>query len=218
MKIRTATLCLALLVASVVLFYDSLGWTAAAGNASSPLMRFEIDSSRSKFMVKARRGGLAWFKGHSHYIAVRDFSGRAELTTDLLDPASLEITVRAASLEETGANFTPQQKAIINKELNEIVLETAKYPEITFRSTDIKGELEDGKFEVKIGGDLTLHGVTKRVVIPATVSVEGDTLHAVGEFGIDRSDFNVEATSAFHGMVRVRDGLKFTFDIIGRRV
>jgi polyisoprenoid-binding protein YceI len=182
------------------------------------LARFELDPSRSKFMVKARRGGLAWFKGHSHYIAVRDFSGRAELTMDVLNPASLDITVRAASLEETGANFTPQQKAIINKELKEIVLEPDKYPNITFRSTEVKGEMKNGKFEVKIGGDMTLHGVTKHINIPATVTVDGDTMRAVGEFELNRSDFNVKATNAFHGMVRIKDILKFTFDIVGRRV
>jgi polyisoprenoid-binding protein YceI len=147
-----------------------------------------------------------------------ELTGRAELTMDVLNPASLEMTVLAASLEETSDVFTPQQKGIINKELKEIVLEPDKYPEIRYRSTDIKGEAKNGKFEIKIGGNLTLHGVTKRMIIPATVSVEGDQLHAVGEFGIDRSDFNVKATSAFHGMVRVRDGLKFTFDIVARRV
>lgn len=181
-------------------------------------IRYEIDAASSKFMVKARRGGLAWFKGHDHYIAVRDFGGRAELTLDALNPASLQMTIKAASLEETSDVFTPQQKGIINKELDEIVLETAKYPEITFRSTEVKGGLKNGRFEVKIGGDMTLHGVTRHIEIPATVSVEGDKLHATGEFNLDRSKFNVKATSAFHGLVRIKNSLKFTFDIVGRRV
>jgi polyisoprenoid-binding protein YceI len=185
---------------------------------SPAVMRFEIDPGRSKFMVKASRGGLAWFKGHDHHIAVRDFSGAAELTPDVLNPASLQMTIRAASLEETSDVFTPQQKGIINKELGEIVLETAKYPEITFKSTEVKGGLKNGQFEIKIGGDITLHGVTRRIEIPATVTVEGGSLRAKGEFSLDRSDFNVKATSAFHGLVRVRNKLKFTFDIVGRRV
>jgi polyisoprenoid-binding protein YceI len=220
MKIWAAIFSLALAAPTGVLYlFDNSAAAPDRANAenAAPPLRFEIDAARSKFMVKARRGGLAWFKGHDHHIAVRDFSGTAELTLDALNPASLEMTVRAASLEETSDVFTPQQKGIINKELKEIVLETAKYPEIRFHSTDIKGGLKDGKFEVKIGGDLTLHGVTRHITIPATVSVEGGSLHAIGEFGIDRSDFGVKATSAFHGMVRIRNGLKFTFDIVGRR-
>ena len=65
---------------------------------------------------------------------------------------------------------------------------------------------------------MTLHGVTRPIEIPASVTLEGDSLRARGEFKLDRSDFNVKATSAFHGMVRVKDGLKFTFDMIGQRI
>lgn len=185
--------------------------------AVSPIVAFRIDPEQSKFMVHANRSGLAWFKGHSHRIAVRDFDGQANLTLDAINPASLEMTVRAASLEETDPVFTPEQKNIINKEINEIVLETEKFPEIKFKSTDVKGRIKNGVFEVKIGGDLTLHGVTKRIVIPATVTVNGDKLRAVGEFEIDRDDFGVKATSAFHGLVRVKNTIKFVFDIVGER-
>jgi len=180
-------------------------------------IRYHLDASRSRFFVHAYRGGLAWFKGHDHHIAAREFTGVAELTPTALNRASLQLTVRADSLEETDPFFTPQQKAIIKKELDEIVLETAKYPNIEFRSTDVIGDLQGGQFEIKIGGDLTLHGVTKHISIPATVSLEGDELRAKGAFKIDRSDFDVKATSAFHGFVRIRDGLKFTFEMIGKR-
>ena len=181
------------------------------------IARFRLDPAQSKFMVHADRWGLLWFKGHSHRIAVRDFGGVAELNLDAVNPASLQLTVRAASLEETDPVFTAEQKKIINKELNEIVLETAKFPEITFRSTRVTGSPAQGKFDVRITGDLTLHGVTKTVTIPAAVTVNGDTMHAVGEFEIDRKDFNVNATDAFHGLVRIKHDLKFVFDIVGRQ-
>jgi polyisoprenoid-binding protein YceI len=189
----------------------------ASSASSFAVARYRIDASRSKFVVHANRSGIAWFKGHSHRIAVKDFQGTAELDLSVVNPASLQMTVRAASLEETDPVFTPEQKKIINKELNEIVLETAKYPEITFKSTDVKGSLVSGKFDVRIGGDLTLHGVTKHIEIPATVTINADTLRAVGEFETDRKDFNVNATGAFHGFVKVKHHLKFEFDIVGTR-
>lgn len=181
-------------------------------------VRYRIDASRSRFTVKASRGGLAWFKGHDHLIAVRDFSGEAGLTLDVINPASLQMTIRADSLEETSDEFTPEQKQIINRELDEIVLESAKYPEITFKSTDVKGKFAGGAFKAEIGGEMTLHGVTRRVVIPATVTVTGDELRAQGEFELNRKKFKVNATNAFHGLVRVRHTLDFTFDIVARRV
>lgn len=180
--------------------------------------RYKLDASQSRFMVRAFSGGLLFFKGHDHFIAVRDFSGEAQLTPGASSPASLQMTIRADSLVETRDVFTEQQKQIINKELREIVLETSKYPEITFKSADVTGNLTGGQFEAKIGGDLTLHGVTRRIVIPARVTLSGATLRAQGEFTVNRSDYNVHATSALHGTIRVRNKLKFTFDITAHQI
>src|SRR5438105_1623360 len=186
--------------------------------ARHPAARYRLDAGQSRFMVRAFAGGLLWFKGHDHFIAVRDFTGEVQLAPGASPPAALQMTIRADSLVETRDVFTEQQKQIINKELREIVLETAKYPEITFKSTDVAGALAGGQFEAKIGGDLTLHGVTRHIVIPAQVTLSGSDLRARGEFTINRSDYNVHATSAVHGLVRVRDKLKFTFDIVGHQV
>jgi polyisoprenoid-binding protein YceI len=181
-------------------------------------VRYRLDANRSKFMVRAFAGGLLWFKGHDHIIAVGDFDGEVRLTPQAISPASLEMTIRSNSLVETRDVFTEQQKQIINRELREIVLETEKYPTITFKSTNVTGKLlRDGSFEGKIEGDLTMHGVTRRIKIPARVTLVGNDLRAQGEFTVDRSDFNVKATSAFHGTVRVRNKLKFTFDIMAHR-
>jgi len=162
---------------------------------------------------------LLWFKGHEHLIAAREFSGEAQLTPAMITLASLQITVNAASMAETSDDFTEQQKQIINRELREIVFEPEKYPQIVFKSTEITGKTTttNNSFELKIRGNLTLHGVTRRITIPARVSLVGNDMRATGEFSIDRSDFNVKATSAFHGLVRVRNKVKFTFDIVGHR-
>jgi polyisoprenoid-binding protein YceI len=177
--------------------------------------RYRIDASKSTFMVRAFSGGLLWFKGHDHFIAVRDFTGEVKLTPQSISPASLQMTIKSDSLAETRDVFTEPQKQIINKEIKEIVLHTAQYPEITFKSTNVTGKLASaGQFEAKIEGDLTMHGVTRRIVIPAQVTLGANDLRAKGEFTVARSDFKVKATSAFHGTVRVRDKLKFTFDIL----
>lgn len=179
---------------------------------------YNLDASQSKFMAHANRSGLFWFKGHSHHLAASDFSGQVELTPDTITPASLRLVVKAASLHETGADFTEPQKQIINKELKEIVFHPDQYPDITFQSTNVTAKtMAAGRYEVKIDGNLTLHGVTKRIRIPAVVTLEGNNMRAVGEFSIDRDDFKVKATSAFHGLVRVDDDVKFEFDIVGHR-
>lgn len=179
---------------------------------------YNLDASQSKFMAHANRSGLLWFKGHSHHLAASEFSGQVQLTPGTIAPASLRLVVKAASLHETGADFTDQQKQIIDKELKDIVLHPDQYPDITFQSTNVTVKNSAaGRYDVKIDGNLTLHGVTRRITIPAMVTLSGDNLRAVGEFSIDRDDFKVKATSAFHGMVRVDDDIKFEFDIVGHR-
>ncbi|MFL6373880.1 MAG: hypothetical protein ACJ73D_04350, partial [Pyrinomonadaceae bacterium] len=118
-----ATLSLLVAVLSALQF-GSLGSESSSTAApQSGALSFQIDPASSTFMVRAHRGGPAWFKGHDHFIAVREFKGGVSITANIVSPASLGITIQANSLEETGANFSPQQKAIIKKELDEIVLE-----------------------------------------------------------------------------------------------
>ncbi len=186
--------------------------------AAPATVTYNLDPSQSKFMAHANRSGLFWFKGHSHHLDAGDFSGQVQITEGTVTPASLRLVVKAASLHETGADFTEPQKQIINKELHDIVLHPDQYPEIIFQSTNVTVKKSAGdRHEVKIDGDLTLHGVTRRITIPAVVTLNGNNLHAVGGFSIDRDDFKVKATSAFHGMVRVSGTVRFDFDILGHR-
>ena len=209
----------------VLLLHDP--WWSAKSDLSGPLAsaktpaatttRYRLDAAQSKFIAHASRGGLFWFKGHDHLVAARDFSGEAEITAGAINPASLSLTVKSASMAETNTVFTDQQKQIIDKELREIVLLPAQYPDITFKSTDVKGKAAGNEYNLQIGGDLTLLGVTRHIEIPTKVTINGNDLHATGEFSINRSDFKVKATSAFHGMVTVRDKIEFSFDIVARQ-
>ena len=181
--------------------------------------RYRLDASQSTFIAHAHAGGLLWFKGHDHLVAVREFTGEALMTSDSITSASLEIIAKAGSMVETNNVFTDQQKQIINKELREIVLLPDKYPDITFRSTSVTGKgAGANQYDLKITGDLTLHGVARQITIPTHVTITGNDLRAQGEFSIDRDDFKVKATSAVHGLVRVRNKIKFMFDIVGHAV
>jgi len=181
--------------------------------------RYRLDASQSKFIAHAIAGGLLWFKGNDHLVAVKEFTGEAQFTPESITPASLEITAKADSMVETSSVFTDQQKQIIDKELREIVLEPSKYPDIIFRSSNVTGKSTGhDQYQLSITGDLTLHGLTRRITLPTEITLSGGDLRARGEFSIDRGDFKVKATSAVHGLVRVRDKVRFTFDIVGHRL
>ena len=189
-----------------------------ASNTDQTTARYRIVPDQSQFMVEAYSGGLLWFMGHTHHFAVRNFTGEAQVSPEMLEPASLQLTVKTDSLEETGKDFTEEQKKIINEGARKEVLQAANYPEIVFKSTDVKTKKGGGdKFEAEIGGDLTLHGVTHHIVIPAQVTFNRDSFRASGEFSINRSDYGVKTHSVKGGLVRVRDKVKFTFDILANK-
>jgi polyisoprenoid-binding protein YceI len=194
-------------------------WTVSLLTAGSQTtQRFILDPSQGKFIAHAHRGGLLWFKGHDHYLAARRFSGEVEMTPEQITPASLHLVVQADSLQETSSAFTEQQKQIINKEIKDIVLQPAQYPEIVFQSSSVNAKLiSAGQYELEIPGDLSLHGVKKRIRIPSKITLSGNDLRATGEFSIDRDDYKVKATSAAHGLVRVKNKVTFEFDIVGHR-
>ena len=95
---------------------------------------YALDSSQSKFVARAFAGGLLWFKGKDHLVAVREFTGEAQITPGSITPAALEINAKAASMVETRDVFTEQEKQIINKELREIVLEPESIPTLPSRA------------------------------------------------------------------------------------
>src|SRR5947207_6444300 len=139
--------------------------------------RYALDASQSKFIAHALAGGLLWFKGHDHLVAVRDFTGEAQLDPAALSASSLQINAKTASMVETSSVFTDQQKQIIDKELREIVLQPDQYPDIVFRSTQVSGKkLGADQYDLNISGNLTLHGVTRPITIPTKVTLAGRDL------------------------------------------
>jgi len=72
------------------------------------------------------------------------------------------------------------------------------------------------QYDLKIAGNLKLNGSAHSITIPTKLTVTGNEIRAQGEFSV-RSDFKVKATSAVHGLVRIRDRVKFTFDIVGHQ-
>ena len=164
-------------------------------------------------------GGLFSAFGHDHTIAIKDFGGDVQLTPDTLQPASLRMTIKANSLAEVAKEFSEKDRQEVNRAMHEQALETAKYPEIVFQSTNISvNKQAEGRYQAKITGNLTLHGVTHPVSFPAQVRIDGNSLHAHGEFTVMHSDYKMKQISAGGGTVKAKDAMKLSFDIVSNKV
>src|SRR5688572_29371613 len=102
-------------------------------SASQSTIRFTLDSGNSQFIVKTSSGGLFGAFGHNHVIKVGNFSGVVEITPGKLEPASMEMAVKADSLVVTD-KISEKDIKEIESTMREQVLETGRYPEIGFKS------------------------------------------------------------------------------------
>lgn len=176
--------------------------------------RYRIDAGESRFTVKAFAGGLLSAFAHDHNIAIRDFSGEADFTYGTVQPASLRITIKAGSLSITDkVSSADRQK--IEGTMRDEVLEITKYPEIVFKSTEVAAnKTGDGQYQARISGELNLHGVARPLTINAQLEFGDKTLRARGEFAVKQSSFDIKPVSVGGGTIKVKDELKFSFEIV----
>jgi polyisoprenoid-binding protein YceI len=195
---------------------DSASSGPDPGLSSPAVRRYRIDAGQSNFMVHAFVGGLLSGFGHNHNIAIKDISGETQFTDGTVIPASLRMRIRADSLTVTD-KVSDSDRQTIEKTMREDVLETGKHPEITFNSTTIEViKNSDTQFQGNIWGDLTLHGVTHNVFIKAQLTFDQKTVRARGEFSLKMSDYSIKPPSVAGGTIKVKDGLKFDFNILSQ--
>ncbi len=96
----------------------------------------------------------------------------------------------------------------IQNDMEDMVLETNKFHEITFRSTKVK-ELAPGQWRVE--GNLMLHGVTKPVIL--NVKLAGGVAYTA-HFILKQSDYGIKPLSVGGGMIKVKNELALDFQIV----
>lgn len=172
-----------------------------------------IEAGLSRFTVRGSAGGLLSGLGHNPVVAVSDFTGEARWDPAAPEKASLRLRIRAGSLAVQN-DISDKDRREMERVMREEVLETDKYPEIVFESI---GATANASNRVTIDGNLTLHGVTRRERLPAQLAVTGDILRAFGDFAIRQSDYRLKLASVAGGALKLKDELKFTFDIVARK-
>jgi polyisoprenoid-binding protein YceI len=112
------------------------------------------------------------------------FTGQAEIDADAKTLKSVALDIDATSVwTQMGGQLTTHLKSPDFFDVNE-------FPKIAFKSTTVEAtDAAAGKYTLT--GDLTLHGVTKPISIPATIKVGADGLTLISQFTIDRTDYGM---------------------------
>lgn len=195
------------------------GGAADQGEAAAAAIadHYVIEPMISRFTVKVLATGLLSAFGHSPTIQVRDFKGEIEFDPEAVERSSLHFVARADSLA-VADNISDKDRREIESQMREQVLETSKYGEIVYTTTEVSVQnTGNGSNEVMLVGRLSLHGVIRPLRIPAKVALTGDLLRAFGEFTVRQSDYNIKPVTAVGGGLKVKDEVKFSFDIGARK-
>jgi polyisoprenoid-binding protein YceI len=142
------------------------------------------------------------------------FDGRTSdvagtIVADPANPAagSVQIAINIDALD-TGVGLR-------NKEMRERYLETNKFGTATFKSVSVTGPASvapNQPADINVTGDLTLHGVTKRMTIPVRVVLIPDgRVHATSGFKIHMPDFGI--TVPHNILVTVNDEVPVRLDV-----
>ena len=176
-----------------------------------------LDKSASRFTVKAVASGMLSALGHSPTLAIRDYSGNATFDPAHPGQASLRVQIRADSLEVTD-DIKSKDRQELESTMNQTVLQSSTYPSILFESTGVSADqLGEGRYKVNVNGNLSLRGVTRGLRVAAHVTIQGDMLRANGEFSILQSNFGIPPVSVAGGTLKLKDELKFAFEIVARK-
>ena len=186
--------------------------------AVAEVVHYRLDAGQSRFTVQAFAEGLFSSFGHNPTIAISDFGGEVEFVPGTLEGARVRMTIQAGALAVTD-DVKEKDRLEIERMMREDVLEVSQYPEIVFESTSVTASrIAEGRYRVRVIGNLTLHGVTQRNLwIHGEVTFAGDSLRAQGEFPLRQTDYKIKPVSVAGGTLKVKNELKFKFDIVASK-
>jgi len=179
---------------------------------------YTIVPSESSFWVFVGKSGFFSALAHNHEIGVKSFSGRVVVPAAGAGAGSLEMEVDAPSLEVLDKEPSEEDKKKIFNSMHNEVLESAKYQKITFKSVSVSDVKQTGSdaYSFVVNGDLSLHGVTKRIAVPVAATVTPQQLRATGKYTLKQTDYGIKPYSAAGGTIKVKDEVVVNFNIVAK--
>jgi polyisoprenoid-binding protein YceI len=180
-------------------------------------VRYDIEAKGSTFTVRAFATGLLSSLGHNPTISIPGIEGEIGLSPETIEKSSLHMTIQASSLTVTD-DISARDREEINRRMHDEVLDSESYPKIEYQSSRVSAsKTAEGQYWAAITGELMMRGVKRTQPISAHLSINGTTLRATGEFAIRQSDYEIPPVTALGGAVRLKDELKFWFDITAHK-
>lgn len=179
---------------------------------------YTIVAGESSFWVFVPKTGLLSGLAHDHEIGVKAFTGKIVVPESGASGGSLELDVDATSLAVLDKKPSEEDKKKIYNSMHNEVLESAKHTKINFKSVSVADLKQTGgdSYSLTLNGDLTLHGVTKRIALPVSLTINAQQLRAVGKYTLRQTDYGIKPYSAAGGTIKVKNDIVVNFNIVAR--
>jgi polyisoprenoid-binding protein YceI len=172
------------------------------GAGALPGQETAIDVKGSSITIHVGKAGLFSSAGHEHWV-------EAPITAGGVDESAPRVAFRVETARmqvRPDPKIDSKTQGEIQKDMQEMALETARYPAIEFHSTSVE---KNGTGSWRVSGMLALHGVTK----PVALTVRHDGGAYTGHTVIRQTDFGIKPIRAAGGLVKVKDELEVDFRI-----
>lgn len=190
-------------------------------------MPWALDLGSTELVVKVWKTGAAAGLAHDHVVRASKFSGKAALD-DAGKPESLALDLlvdvsslipdepearRRYHLPNTPVSESDRKKIQATMRGDE-VLDAAKFPTIAFQVSKVSRQ---GSGALQCLGKLTLHGVTKELLLPIKVKSAERQLEGDGSVRFKTSDFGIKPYSAALGLIRNKDEVELVVHLVLKR-
>ena len=144
----------------------------------------------------------------------KDFDGTIQYDAAKPETWSAEGTIKVASID---TNVAQRDKHLQSKDF----FNAEQYPDITFKTTKVTAS---GKDDAKVEGLLTMHGITKPVVLDVEIHGVGKdpwgnvSLGFTGTTKVNRKDFGIVWNQVLdQGQLMVGDDVTITLEIAANK-
>ena len=161
---------------------------------------FKIDPAHSTIAFKVRHL-LGTAKGK-----FSKFSGTIAVDREHPEQSSVSVRIAASSID-TGITKRDEH-------LREELFNVAKYPEITFKSRRVK---QTGANSGQIVGDLTMHGVTREIILNVQLVSNPGTHWRVTTAPLHRSEFGLVFSKSAETVSMIADDVAVDIEIEAER-
>lgn len=146
------------------------------------LVNFFLINAQDKYFTKT--GDILFFSE----TIVEDIKAKNNKVLSIVDASTGEMAISMLM------NQFEFPKKLMQEHFNENYIESDKYPKSTFKGTiENFSNLKDNESTmVNVKGTLTLHGVSKEVAIPSTITKKEDAIFMEGKFIIKLKDYKIK--------------------------